>query len=137
MIPRPPTRRRHDFSLATINIVFLLLMFFMIAGSIVQKVEVTVDIPLATKLPLENLPRPLLVVSYNNALFLDGVPVAAANLAQAAAASLVNKSGYVNILAERDLPARPLLDALDLLSRAGLPVRIVTLREDGGKGGSP
>src|SRR6187402_3428630 len=95
MIPRPPARRRPDFSMAMINIVFLLLLFFLIAGSVVQKPETTVDIPLATKLPLENLPRPLLVVSYDNALFLDGQAVTADTLAEKSAAALKARGGFI------------------------------------------
>ena len=136
MIPRPRARRCPDFSLATINIVFLLLLFFLIAGSVVQKAETTVDIPLATKLPVENLPRPLLVVSYD-ALFLDGRPITQETLATQATESLKVRGGFINILAERDQPATRLLDVLDILSGAGLPARIVTVKDDADTGAAP
>lgn len=137
MIPRPRPRRRPDFSLATINIVFLLLLFFLIAGSVVQKAETTVDIPLATKLPLENLPRPLLVVSSGDGLFLDGRPITQDTLASSAKDSLGTHGEFINILADRDQPATRLLDVLDVLSGAGLPARIVTVKDDAGQGGAP
>ena len=137
MIPRPRARRRPDFSLATINIVFLLLLFFLIAGSVVQKAETTVDIPLATKLPVENLPRPLLVVSYDDALFLDGLPITQETLAARATESLKVRGDFINILAERDQPATRLLDVLDILSGAGLPARIVTVKDDADTGAPP
>lgn len=137
MIPRPPARRRPDFSLATINIVFLLLLFFLIAGTVVQKAETDVDIPLATKLPLENLPRPLLVVSAEGGLFLDGQPLTEDVLATRASDSLKLRGAFINILADRDQPATRLLDVLAVLAGAGLPARIVTVKDSVDDGAAP
>lgn len=130
MTLRLPERPRPGFSLATINIVFLLLLFFLVAGSIVQPGEAEIDAPLSERLPLEYLPRPLLVLDETGALRLDGTPVAAADVATEATRALAASDGvYLNILAERELPAQALLDLVDLLSASGIPSRIVTIRE--------
>lgn len=138
MIPRPPARRKPDFSLAMINIVFLLLMFFLVSGSIVQKVETLVVPPLAEELPLERLPRPLLVLDRDGAARLDGVVLALDEIAAHAREKTQGSSLFVNILAERDMPARPMLEIIERLTAAGVPARIVTLSSDKlPAGGSP
>ncbi len=126
---RLPERPRPGFSLATINIVFLLLLFFLVAGSIVQPGESGIDAPLSQRLPMEYLPRPLLVLDETGALHLDGKPVEPAGLLDAARQELGDGGRYLNILAARDLPAQTLLDLVDLLSAGGIPARIVTVRE--------
>ncbi len=135
MIPQQPARRRPDFSLATINIVFLLLLFFLVAGSLVQRNEQGVQIPLAEHLSLQHLPRPVLVLSQGGVLYLDGAQVAPDTLIEAVSKKL-GKGEFLNILADRDLPAQQLLDLIDLLSANAIPARIVTVRQDGAAAGS-
>ncbi|MCF6334310.1 MAG: hypothetical protein L3J12_01030, partial [Spirochaetales bacterium] len=55
-----------DFSLAIINVVFLLLFFFILTGSVVKGSEMEVRPPFTQKLPVARMPRPLIVISQNN-----------------------------------------------------------------------
>ena len=66
---------RLDFGFGLINIVLLLLFFFIVTGSIVGRNEAGVAAPLTSKLATERLPRPLLVVDKAGALFFDEVPI--------------------------------------------------------------
>src|SRR5690606_36275072 len=59
LLPPPRRRRKPDFSLTTVNIVFLLLLFYLATGSLIKKSELETDIPVTEELPLERLPRPL------------------------------------------------------------------------------
>ena len=57
IIPAPPQRRKPDFTLTMINIVFLLLLFFLTTGSLTNRNEAQADIPFTTDLPLESMYR--------------------------------------------------------------------------------
>lgn len=126
------TRRREnlDFALPTINVIFLLMLYFLVAGTLVQGDELAVAPPETSTIPADRLPRPLLVLDEAGGMTLDGVPVAAAELPEAArklAASAAVAGRPLNILAPRDQPARAMLDILVLLEAEHLPVRIVAL----------
>ena len=130
-----PARHRSgggNFSLAIINVVFLLLFFFILAGSLVQHNEMEVRPPFTRNLPLERLPRPLLVISKNGGLFLDGRPVQDSELLSAIQNITTPgnpQSVRVNVLADGGLPARSFMRTIDVLRTTGLPVRIVTIRK--------
>lgn len=135
-IPSRPKRSRPDFSLTIINIVFLLLLFYLATGSLIKQNELETDIPVTRDLPLERLPRPLLLISADRALFLDGAPVDIAKLTEAVR-DAKGTGGRINILAERSMAGRDFLDLLALVDAAGVPIRIVTLHEDGVRGEGP
>lgn len=133
IIPAPVQRRHHDFTLTMINIVFLLLLFFLTTGSLANRNEAQSAAPETSSLPLERLPRPLLLLQPDGSLFLDGSLISGARLPEAAKAALEAGGGAgvaaLNILAQRDMPASSLLDVTDLLRASGVSVRIVTIRQ--------
>lgn len=131
IIPAPKQRRQHDFTLTMINIVFLLLLFFLTTGSLTNRNEAQSAVPVTRDLPLKRLPRPLLLLQLDGSLFLDGRAVARGDLVAAAKAA-VAASGRadtpLNVLAQPDMPSAPFLAATETLRSAGIPVRIVTVR---------
>lgn len=134
LLPRAAPRFRPDFSLATVNIVLLLLLYFLVAGDPVAESERTVVPPTTRNLPLEGLPRPLLVARSGGALELDGVPVTLpAVMDRVASGTLVR----VNLLVSRDHPARALLDLAGRLAGAGAELRLITLRPSRRGGADP
>ena len=142
IIPVPPPRRRHDFTLTMINIVFLLLLFFLTTGSLTNREEAQSAIPVTRNLPLERLPRPLLLLQADGALFLDGVPVPENGIADAARRA-VEAAGRADDDAQPCSP-HPIcqrgrsLRWREKLRTSGLAVQIVTLREPPGvAAGSP
>lgn len=126
--PPARTRPRLDFALSTINLVFLLLLFYLVTGSLVQPEEIDADAPLTRDLPLDRLPRPLLLVAASG-LFLDGNPVAPATLIESArrAVAASPRSPFLNILAERSVSAAGLLDIVGDIQAQGIEIRLVTL----------
>jgi biopolymer transport protein ExbD len=124
----PPRRRQADFSLATVNIVLLLVFFFLITGSMVQTGEADVDLARTSELPLERLPRPLLLIDENGNEALDGTPLAAGELGPALAEQ---SAGVLYVLADRDLPADRLLGLLQRPELAGIGLQLVTLHTRG------
>jgi len=138
MIPVPKARRKPDFSLATINIVFLLLLFFLSVGTIVDSQELGVEAPETSELPLDRLPRPLLLIKSDGQLSLDGGAVMDGTLVEVATNASEGKGGTknaINILAEANLPGRDLVAVIGRLSAAGLQVKLVTLRDAKPQGG--
>jgi biopolymer transport protein ExbD len=121
---------RLDFGFGLINIVLLLLFFFIVTGSIVGRNEAGVAAPLTSKLATERLPRPLLVVDGVGALFFDEVPITLAGaVARMKSDDPALAVRALNVIADRDFSAERFLDIVDGLRSQGVPVRIITLNE--------
>lgn len=119
--------RKPDFGLAQVNIVLLLVLFFLVVGTIVETDELTVDLPTSTDLPLERLPRPLLLINLDGSWSLDGQPGTKTEIVD----RLKDDSGsadHVHILTAANLPASQLLAAVQALQPTGLGVTLVTLK---------
>lgn len=132
MLRPPPPRPKLEFALPTINVIFLLMLYFLVAGTIVQKDELSVAPPLTTQVSTDRLPRPLLVIHEDGTYQLDGNPVAPANLVAAAldAVAGVTSTGYLNVLAPKDMAAQPFLEIISAFSVAHVPVRLVTIEPE-------
>jgi biopolymer transport protein ExbD len=130
LAPRIKRRERMEFALPTINVIFLLMLYFLIAGTIVQKDELSVAPPITTEDALERLPRPLLVITDAETFTLDGALIAHADLVAAAATAIAGplaQTPQLNVLAPADMGAGPFLELLELLGAGGVPVRLVTV----------
>jgi len=121
----PPRRRKEaDFSLAIVNIVLLLVFFFLITGSLVQNGEARVNLAETSNLPLERLPRPLLLIDAQGAMALDGVVMQADEVAASLGATLPEA---LYLLADHSLPADKLMALTTRPDLAGVSMRLVTL----------
>jgi biopolymer transport protein ExbD len=129
-VPYRRRRVRPDFSLAIVNIVFLLLIFHLAAGSLVKPDEAETEAPVTADLPLDLLPRPLLLIGEGGRLFLDGVEVETDALPEIARSALAD-GGVLSILADRSMQGRAFLEILGRLDAAGIPLQIVTVNSDG------
>lgn len=131
IIPAPPRRPRPDFSLNIINVVFLLLLFYLVTGSLVKQSEMEADVPVTADLPLERLPRPLLLVTAGGDLFMNGRPVSPGDLTEAAREAFAGggEGTFLNVLADRSMPAAAFLDIMVRAGASGAPLRIVTMRQ--------
>ena len=126
---KPRRRERLEFALPTINIIFLLMLYFLVAGTIVQKDELGVAPPETSRVATDRLPRPLLSINDAGAMTLDGVLVTVAELPAAAqAATGPNAQAHqLNILAPAGMPASAFLGVLSGLAAANVAVRVVTI----------
>lgn len=121
----PPRRRKEaDFSLAIVNIVLLLVFFFLITGSLVQNGETRVDLARTSDLPLERLPRPLLLIDDKGAMALDGVVMQADDVA-AGLGPVLPEALY--LLADHSLSADKLMALTTRPDLAGVSMRLITL----------
>lgn len=130
---RPRKRERLEFALPTINVIFLLMLYFLVAGTIIQKNEMSITPPETARVPTDRLPRPLLLIDTSGSMFLDGIQVDSAELVPAVVARVASIPGSVtqlNILAPADMSAQPFLQLLTALDAANVPLRLVTIPED-------
>jgi len=130
IISDPAPRRRQDFTLTMINIVFLLLLFFLTTGSLSNREETQATVPATHTLPMERLPRPLLLLETDGRLLLDGRAISREELVAAAkrATEATGRVGQpLSILAQRDMAASTFLNIAETLRANQVRLQIVTL----------
>ena len=122
-------RKPPDFGLAQVNIVLLLVLFFLVVGTIVETSEQAVKLPETTDLPLERLPRPLLLIDGSDTWQLDGEAMTPIETVTYLIENPENLR-QVNLLVAQDLPADALFDVLRRLEDTGLGVALVTIKQE-------
>ncbi len=122
-LPRPRTRRQTESTIALINVVFLMLIFFLIAGSLAPSQDAGVAL-IETRLTEQTAPADALFATAEGELRNKGTTVTA----QAFLASL-DDGQAVRVAADRDLPAGDLVGIIGELQAAGAEeIRLVTER---------
>ncbi|WP_312531812.1 hypothetical protein [Paracoccus sp. (in: a-proteobacteria)] len=124
-----PARRRLrgiDVSLAIVNIVLLLIFFFVAAG---QDSLDTAGIDLATTadLPFDRLPKPIVSVDPQGNWRLDGAEITAETLPVALADRPEGSDLF--LIVDRAAPASQLIALLNLPELRPYRLRLVTLRQ--------
>ncbi|WP_313137015.1 biopolymer transporter ExbD [Paracoccus jeotgali] len=125
-----PRRRRErgrlDHSLPIVNIVLLLLFFFMLVGQLPPP-ESDTRLAITSRLPLSNLPHPVLQVDADGQWRLDGREVSPELLP-----SVLPRDGEpaaLHVMIDRAAPARLLVEALAHPALGGLTLQLVTLNQ--------
>jgi len=122
-LPQVQRAKAIDSSLAIVNIVLLMIFFFLATGTLISSDSVEIDLPETTLLPLDLLPKPLLTVNADAEMALDGIPMEPGTLADA----LIDYP-TLHVLADRELGAGTLLDLIAAENLVAVNVRLVTLR---------
>lgn len=124
----PPARPRAqmDVSLAIVNLVLLLIFFFLISGRMDMPAGRAVDVAHTQDLPLDQLPKPVLVVPQDGEWQLDGIPVSPELLAVALDAWSPDLP--LHLVLDRGAPAETLAGLLARPELASRTVRLVTIR---------
>lgn len=121
--PRP--RARGEPTIALINIVFLMLVFFLVAGQVARPVDrevVLVDAAVAAA----RVPDDVLVLRADGTILWRSAPVKLEDFAAA------QPDGPLRLLPDRNVPARELIALASTLRAAkGREVRLVTARSLG------
>jgi biopolymer transport protein ExbD len=125
----PVERHKHksDVALAIVNIVLLLIFFFLTTGQMLGSADYAVELSETADLPIDNLPKPILIVDKDGSMTLDGEPVASDLLGPALAGETV-----VHVLIDRDAPASDLIALLSRPELATVEVQLVTIHNTGG-----
>ena len=124
MFPRPQ-RRKPEPTIALINIVFLLLVFFMIAGQISPPLDDTVSLVRTTELDGRQ-PPDAAVINADGRVFFRGEEVAPADYP---ALIEFSPDKSVRLIPDRDLPATMLVGIVRDFGQQGAgPIWVVTER---------
>jgi biopolymer transport protein ExbD len=111
-----------DSSLTIVNIVLLLIFFFLTTGSMIGAKDFYVELPETAELPLDILPKPLLIVTEDGQMQLDGVSIEVGTLND----HLIDFP-VLHILADRDQKAVALLDVLATENLVAVEIKLVTI----------
>lgn len=126
-LPRPREKKQADRAIALINIVFLMLIFFLIAGTVAPPLERGVSL-IATADADSAAPPDALFVTADGHLRARGEEVEAETFAAAFIGR--DNAAVLKIAPDRDLPAEKLIDLVGRLRAAGVErISIVTERE--------
>ena len=121
-----PARRKPvtmDVAMAIVNIVLLLIFFFVVSGQRVLE-EQQIDLSDTQHLPLEALPSPILVIDRQGNWSLDGAGITPALLPVALEQAGAGKVLYLII--DRAAPATQLIAALNQPELQDLEIKLVT-----------
>ena len=128
-LPQPKKPIALDVSLAIVNIVLLLIFFFLATGQLLNPPAADVELAETSELPLDQLPSPVLVVVSDGSWELDGEPVAP-DLLELALEPL-ERPLTLHILINREAPATSLIAVMNRPELAEAELRLVTLRTAG------
>jgi len=129
-LPRPLRKLRLDVSYAVVNIVLLLIFFFLATGRLVNPVRPDISLAETSELPLDALPSPILVVGQDGRWQLDGRELSPELLA--AALNTLPQPVVLHVLINRDAPAGALVSVIARPELRDVSLRLVTLRQGGG-----
>lgn len=120
-------RRQIDTSLAIVNIVLLLIFFFLIGGQD-RRLQTPLHLATTRALPAQALPSPVLELRGPEDWVLDGQPITPEMAPAALAAVMGPQPGRlpVHLVMDRAAPARALMAALRRTELAGHDLRLVT-----------
>ena len=124
LLPPRAQRVQTDTSLSIVNVVLLLLLFFLASGSLISAQDTDIDLPTTQELLPEQLPSPLLEVRLDGGLLLDGESVTLTQLDD-----MLEGGQTLYVLMERTAPALDLLELLAQPPFRTLNVTLVTIHE--------
>lgn len=122
LLPAQPERLKPDISLFIVNIVLLMILFFLATGQIMNGTSTNERLAITQDLPLDLLPQPLLEISVAGALTLDGEPIGEGELF-----AKLNGSPDLFILIGADVNASRLVDFLARDDLAEVNIELVTI----------
>jgi len=129
---RQPIARRpeRESTIPLINVVFLLLVFFIVAGTLSTPRDTAVDPATAEAFDPTTLDPDLIYIDADGTLRVAGVPLDAAT---AVATASEAGGARLTIVPDRDLEAMRFLSVLaELRSHSERPIAILTQRPQGG-----
>ncbi|SEW40108.1 biopolymer transport protein ExbD [Cognatiyoonia koreensis] len=125
-LPRPHQPVQLDTSLAIVNIVLLLILFFLATGQLLNPPKQDVDLAETSELPLDELPSPILIITADGSWELDGARVAPDLLGTAV--NNLPEPVILHVMVNREAPASALMEVLAQPELAETEMRLVTVR---------
>ncbi|SMP31092.1 ExbD/TolR family protein [Shimia sagamensis] len=112
MIRQPPPRKKRDSTIPLINVVFLMLVFFLIAGTVAPPLDPNLNLVQTGELEGRE-PPDALVLHADGRLSFRGQPITPARHIT------TNGAGPSRIVPDRAVPAQRLMEVTSALRRAG------------------
>ncbi|MGR3637119.1 MAG: ExbD/TolR family protein [Shimia sp.] len=112
MIRQPPPRKKRDSTIPLINVVFLMLVFFLIAGTVAPPLDPDLNLVQTSDLEGREPPDALVLHADGSLSFRGQVTAPDAHIA-------VHGTGPTRIVPDRDVPAPRLMAVTGALRRAG------------------
>lgn len=126
---RPKGSPASENTIPLINIVFLLLVFFLLAGTLEARPPFTVAPVETSVLPPADLPQGMLYVSADGRLFMAGRGEITLDGLPGAVRAARDSGAPQEVLLDRNLPAKALFPIIEALSKADITaVRLMTQR---------
>lgn len=130
---RPPVRSRPVPIVPLIDILFIVLIFFIISSEFKKKREVMkIELPTVREVPSETIidDRSVLAVTAEGEIKLDSLSVPNVKLLDAYLAAFVkeNPKRKLELEADKELTVETLVEVWDALTRAGFEVKDVPAR---------
>lgn len=127
-LPRPTRPKERDNTIALINIVFLMLIFFLIAGSLSPPLDPDVSL-ISTEQAERAEPPDALMAMRDGSLRLHGEETSASAYMALLLKGKGSRDAVVKLAADRELPAARLVEIVDELRAAGaVTVTVITER---------
>lgn len=123
---RPVSRVRLDVSLAIVNIVLLLIFFFLATGRLLNPVGPGLALPETVDLPLDQLPSPILVIGTEGDWSLNGTSLAPELLD--VALQELPPPVTLHLLIHKDASANTLIGLMNRPELSDIELRLVTTR---------
>ncbi|WEX11460.1 biopolymer transporter ExbD [Chelativorans sp. AA-79] len=126
-LSRPLPPRQRESTIALINVVFLMLVFFLVAGTLAPPLDKEIDL-ISTATTERSTPPDALFVTSEGELRVEGTTTTAAAFLESLRASGAAEGELeVKLAADRNLPAVRLVEIVGELRQAGaVKISIVT-----------
>lgn len=130
-LPRPQKPIQLDVSLAIVNIVLLLIFFFLATGRLLNPVGPDLELSQTSELPLDQLPSPILVIAADGTWQLNGAELAP-ELLDIAMQDLPEPV-VLHVLINRQAPANALVAVMNRPELSQTGIKLVTLHRRSGE----
>lgn len=129
LISSEPTRRQSNWVLQFINIIFLILLFFLINGTITETPRQDILPPVTIRSEAGSAPHNGLYVDQTGRLFFQNRQVTETEFAVMALSRRSTATGPQLIVVDRRLPAVAMIDLVSSLKSAGVSdISLLTIR---------
>ena len=131
-LPAAPIKRSSDWVLQLINIVFLLLLFFLVNGTIASQQDAQVEPPKSIMVMATNPPGDAVYIAADGSIKYGGAISTVPQIVSRQEKNTAGKIVPIKIVADRRLQAVKLLDVLrDFRAAGAADISLITVRDSG------
>lgn len=111
-------KRKIDFNMASMSdLVFLLLIFFMLTSTLVAPNAIKLLLPSSNSRTIEQPPKIIISINENYEYFLQGIQVGEANLESGLLEKLEGReSASIRLEADKNIPVQHVVNVIDIVN---------------------